>query len=359
MSFRLSSLGCCLSLLFFGGVSLFPTSARAQGESRPRRAIELSETNNTEVLSRLDQLTDKKEGFKELQDEWSKAFQSVTLESRTGDGSAPLQYTPPRPAPLSSKRMKDLLERKRNWMLTPEDLLPENSSDDGFSDSGSDPKRKDRNTSSLKQFSDALGRRDNGNSKLGNMKEDDESEFFKSPNTGGDPSLQDDPSLPTGIRNSAKNLRSWLGTETAQGALSPNQVRSSFEDFFGLGNADVSQEQAKAQRDYLDKYRTEVLGDSGLSPSVAVMNPILNPLGQAPFKAAYSGGLESVPSTLKPETLSPTPATGSSVLSPVGVADLNGKALNQWNPLYAPTVLEPPKATAPIFPSMEVPRRRF
>src|SRR6266478_2571631 len=121
MSFRLSSLGCCLTLALFGGVSLVSSGAYAQGESRPRRALELSETNNTEVLSRLNQLTDKKEGLKELQGEWNKSFES-SLENRANGGALQPQYAPPRPAPISSKRMKDLLERKRSWMLTPDDL---------------------------------------------------------------------------------------------------------------------------------------------------------------------------------------------------------------------------------------------
>src|SRR5215471_2494253 len=126
MSFRLSSLGCCLTLAVFG--SSLVTRTEAQTESRPRRAIELAETNNTEVLTRPNQLTDKKEAFKEPEGEWKKAFESLSLENRA-ESMAP-QYVPPRPAPVPNKRMKDLLERKRNWMMAPEDLLPENSGED-------------------------------------------------------------------------------------------------------------------------------------------------------------------------------------------------------------------------------------
>src|SRR3974390_2024547 len=136
MSFRLSSLECCLTLAFFAGVTFVSTSAYAQGESRPRRSIELSETNNTEVLSRLNQLTEKKAGLKELEQEWNKAFQSLSLDNRAGAADVAPQYAPaPRPTVVPNKRIKDLLERRKNWMLTPDDLLPENSNDDWLSDS--------------------------------------------------------------------------------------------------------------------------------------------------------------------------------------------------------------------------------
>lgn len=361
MSFRLSSLRDCLTLAFFAGACLFSTSAYAQGETRPRRAIELSETNNTEVLNRLNQLTDKKEGLKELQGEWSKAFESLSFENRANEGALPPQYTPPRPTPIPSKRMKEFLERKRTWMLTPDDLLPENSSDDWLNDAGNGSGRKDRNKSSLKQFSEALDRRKTDNSKPDSMKGDEEGDLLKTPSLMPDNSLQDDPSLPAGIRNSAKNLRSWLGNETEQSALNPVETRSTFEDFFGFGNNRPNQEQEKAQKAYLDRYQTEVLGISGLSPSLSTPNPLMNALAPAnsPLQAAYSGGLESAASGLKPDNLGQTAGTLNSVLTPLAVPDLNSKALNQWNPLYTTPRPDPPKTAPVTFPSMDFPRRRF
>jgi len=70
MSFRLSSTGCCLALIFFGGADVVLNTACAQGVSHPKRAIEFSETNNTEVLSKLNQLNNESETARGLQDEW-------------------------------------------------------------------------------------------------------------------------------------------------------------------------------------------------------------------------------------------------------------------------------------------------
>src|SRR5579862_8140020 len=104
MSFRLSSLGCCLSLALFGGVGFVSTTAYGQGESRPRRALELSETNNAEALSRLNQVTDKKDAVKEPELDWKKSLGSLSLDN---PGAPALQYVAPKSPPISNKRMKD------------------------------------------------------------------------------------------------------------------------------------------------------------------------------------------------------------------------------------------------------------
>jgi hypothetical protein len=359
MSFRLSSLGCCLTLAFFGGVTLFPNAARGQGDSRPRRAIELTETNNAEVLNRLNHLTEKKDGLKELPSEWNKAFGSLSLENRATDGGgvAP-QYTPPRPPPISNKRMKDLLERKRNWTLTPDDLLPENSGEEWLDTS--DTGRKHHNSNSLKQFSEGLDRRDKANSKQGDTKEDEDSDFLKSANPSANNLPQDDPNLPVEIKSTAKKLNSWLASDTTQAAFNPGETKSTFEDFFGFGKSAVPNlEQEKAQRDYIDRYRTEVLGGSAFLPSAAMPNPLVNPLGAAasPIPPAYSGGLESA-SGLKSIISSPTVTSLGTVSSPVAVPDLNARALNQWNSMYNPRP-ELPKAAPLAVPTLDIPRRRF
>src|ERR1700676_1728002 len=68
MSLGFSRFGRCV----LAGLALswlWVSHAAAQGTQRSTRFIELSETNNAEILTNLNQLTTKKEGFRQLEDQ--------------------------------------------------------------------------------------------------------------------------------------------------------------------------------------------------------------------------------------------------------------------------------------------------
>ena len=330
MSLRLSSPGFCLTLILLGAASLVFDSANAQGISRRGRAIEFSETNNTEVLSKLNQLQNKNEAGNEPAD-WNRAFQYQGIRDQASYAPGG-QYVSPSNPRVSNRKMKDLLERQKNWNVTSDDLFPGNSRDGWLQSPSFEVDEKDRNKSSLKQFSDFYERKDRTLSSDVD-KDDDE----RKPAAGGrDLSSMDDPSVPSAIRNSSRHLRKLLGDDSEKTGPASGEARSSFEDFFGLGHGPTAKE-LQAQKTSIQKYRNDVLGTASIfSPAGSPSNPMLNPLAPPDSShASYLGGMESLASKIKPELGALQAATFSSVLSPA-MPDLNAKAINQWNPFYDP-----------------------
>src|SRR6266404_1250780 len=129
MSLRLSSFAYCLTLFLFGAANPVLNVSYAQGDSHHKRSIEFSETNNTEVLSKLNQLNNESETARGLQEEWSRPWESRSIQERARR-AAGAPYAPPSTPRISTRRMKDLLDRQKNWMVTSDDLVPGNSKED-------------------------------------------------------------------------------------------------------------------------------------------------------------------------------------------------------------------------------------
>ena len=97
-------------------------SAQAGGKQRGR-SIEFSEPKSDEVTTNLHQLTSKKDGLKQLEEDLYKPLQIVHAQEfarRRRRSASP----PPAGPVIQSKRAKELLERRKNWVfMSPEDLL--------------------------------------------------------------------------------------------------------------------------------------------------------------------------------------------------------------------------------------------
>src|SRR5678809_345641 len=94
--------------------------AQAQGVARPRRSLEITETNSAEILTNLNRLTTKKEGINEL-DERLRALKKASPDGGFDGWSLP--YVPPAGATLPNKAaLKELLQRQMNWGFSAEEL---------------------------------------------------------------------------------------------------------------------------------------------------------------------------------------------------------------------------------------------
>jgi hypothetical protein len=350
-------------LIFFGAASLIVNCAHAQGVTRRTRAIEFSETNNTDVLTKLHQLENSKEGATGPEEEWGNVFQYRGLSDQGGQVPGGT-YVPQSTPHLPTRKMKDLLERQKNWRVTSEDVLTA-TGESWLKSSTSDPddKDKDKNKSSLKQFSDAFERRGDPTAKSDLDSSDDDRDTSKKAGLAGpDLSTLDDPSLPSSLRDTTRQLSKILSDDSGKGDHGNRDGHSTFDDFFGLGHG-PSPKELEAQKASIAKYRNDVLGSSSMfSPSGSPSNPLLNPLAPADpaAHATYLGGLGSLNSTLKPEgTALPANTTFSSLASP-GMPDINTKTVNSWNPFYTPPQELPKVTPLSMSPSpFDFPRRKF
>lgn len=346
-------------LVWFASSCLVMPLAHAQGKAQVRRSIELSETNSAQILTNLNLLTNRKETARPL-DEQLRSLKGLS-SGDTFEDRFSLPYAPP--PMLTNKKLKELLERKRNWALTPKeiDLATGNSESDALSGFEQD---KNSSKKSLQQFYDALNRPNPAN-QPGERPGNDRSTARQGQDSFQN-NLDDDSSLPPGLRDKTRQLQKFV-TEDPGSVFNPAaQVHATFDNFdnfFGLSDA--------TKPDQNQNFSSKTPGDSfldrfkkGLDASSALgLNPALSallPSSTAP-RTSIAADLQNLPSTLHREMAQPTPGLVSTVPDPTSLSDANATVLNQWNPLYVPPKLELPKVTStPLTPlNFEYPRRRF
>ena len=367
---------CELALLgWVASTCLSLNVACAQSKPQARRSIELSETNSAEILTNLNQLNSTKEGLTPLEEQL-RTLKALMPAQTMEDFSMP--YVPPRAG--SSKRLKELLDRQKNWALTPEALSLSATLQDSETMFATGEDKKGAKKSALQQFYDALTPPELSSSETagqrGNRSNDKNSPFRKmrdardSRRDLGDnrrdesdsSNVEDDSNLPPEIRNETKQIKKSMN-EDSGGIFSPLRSRSGFDNFFGLSDKDKDATSdpltppKPSGGSFLEQYK------KGLDPSVAVgLNPALGALLPTdPIRgAAISPDLVKLPRAVRHEASDSTPGNINSVLTGTAVSDPNAAVLNQWNPLYTPSKLELPKVvSAPTVPAFDLPRRRF
>jgi hypothetical protein len=354
MNLKVSSIGCCCALLFLGAGNLVEGTAKAQGDTRHTRAIELSETNNPEVLKRLNQLGDKKDEYKELGEEWSKPFESLSVEGQAGGSLAPY-YAAPSARAVPNKRVKELLERQKNWTLTPTELISANAAQDWTGASGLQTDSQEKKSSSIKQFYDAIpdsSRAGSNNSTDEERSSDRRQSMFREELT-----TPEDPTLPAGVRDEARQLRKLLNEQASTDASGyvRTESRSTLSDFFGFGDHTQTRAEIEAQQTHTKDLQALYGIASGPSPDGLRMNA-LTPAGSS-VTPINPGSLPSA-APAQPNAPLSTPGIPTSVWSPSATPDLNAP-LHQWNPMYTPQELPKPTPVQPITAPVEFPRRKF
>jgi hypothetical protein len=332
----------------------------AQGNQRPRRAIELSETNSAEILTNLDLLTTPKEGIKQLEDQL-KSLRGISpvnsMEERFG---AP--YVSPTMSVLPNKTMKELLDRQKNWNLTPEELGTATISydSDSFSTFGDD-KKDSKKLSSLQQFYDTLNRRsatrDNTDKLIDTLKVNSS----KSSDARDDTvPVDDDSKLPPGLRDKAQKLKEMVDEDTTS-IFNPTRARSSFENFFGLSESNPNHDSVGGSKNPVESFMDQFKKTLDMQSSGVAMDPSLKSLVSdgGVRLPTYPGLDSSLPTGTKHDLTESTPGNLNSILNRTAMPDVNSTLLNQWNPMYSPPPLDLPKRAPSMPMTMDIPRRHF
>src|SRR5258708_36223814 len=120
MSLGFSKFGWWVVPIWLAASDLLVSHVQAQGRPQHRRSIELSETNSAEILTNLTQLSTKKDGFKELNEQLRSAAGISSLNPMDGNISVP--YIPQNAPMLPRKTIKEVLDRQKSWTLNLEDV---------------------------------------------------------------------------------------------------------------------------------------------------------------------------------------------------------------------------------------------
>jgi hypothetical protein len=344
--FLLSGMACC---------GLLEGHALAQGTHQPKRVLGLSETNSAEILTNLNSLTTRQEGVNQLEDQFGTLTERRSLEDRLT-----MPYVPRASAPVSSKALKGLLDRQKNWGLSSEELGGTKTATEADTFSAFDDHKQGK--SSLQEFYETLN---SGNRRQGASRSPDPKNSFeagKSSDSKLDGGFDETANLPPGLRDKADKLKDTV-KDDATSMLNPAKRQTSFENFFGLDRSNPVAQGVEGRKSsmetFVDQFKQVLNGPSG---GPAALDPALNSL--LPETAARRASvIPSIGTFHSAQSLATTEATTPGTVSLVPnatiVPDLNAATLNRWNPLFSPSKLEVPKITPPAPPNVDFPRRHF
>jgi hypothetical protein len=318
---------------------------------------DVSQAGVSSILTNLNRTPPRKDGLKQLEDEFSKAWQSFSPKGSLDGIMAPqYDYTPPPPrVVIPNRHTKDELERRKNWMFgNPDD--PSSTSQDPFKPS--DSVRWGKEKSAFDELFEKLGgQRAAGRTKP--SKDGSLSPTDRLPGTSDDSDLDDNAKLPSGIRESARTLRQkLLGTDPSEKLFSPGPSRNGLSELFAPSEENtLSKKDIQAHKDYIERFR-QVLDYTPPVPDGS-KNSLGSSLAGTATPLQPYGGFNSFRTPTPRDAVVASPGNINSIWNQATSPDLNANILNQWNPLYAPPTPDPPKPYQFSSPTMEVPRRRF
>jgi len=356
MSIRLSCFRICLGVVALAVCALMVCDAQAADRTRGR-PIEFSSPRSDEVTTNLNQLTNRKDGLKQLEEDLYRPLQSFSPKSSLDGVVAPIPRRPAAPL-IQSKRVKDLLERRKNWeFMRPEDLIAEPTAEDVLKapDFGTDGREKP-DPRSMEQYYRRLATKRPAANRLDQSKEDDLFGADRKPRSGDEMGAPDDSNLPYGLKESVETFKNRFESDKADSPFARGETRSSFSDPFGLGDNTQSKEQILEHKKVMDEFRAR--WDPGWQPPASA-NSFNSSVGFATAAQPLSSpaaGLSHSSSAAPHHGLDAQNDVLNPMLGPAGLPDVNARALGQLRSASASPTVEAPKHAAPTFTA---PRRAF
>jgi len=319
-------------------VSGMPAVGAPPPVAKPRgSAIEFSEPLNAEVATNLNQLTTKKDGLRQLEEDLFKPLQTFSPKSSLDGMIAPPVQAPVR-AVVPNKHLRELLDKKKNFgLMAPEDFITGTTAEEIFGVPKYDENGMEKKGSSvLERYYERLGKK-RGIPGLGDSSDSD-SDGKRDGRSDGAMSAEESEFL-KGINSSENDLKKMFGTED-KSSLAP-MLKPVLTDFFGLGSTVPSREATEIHRQRMNDYGN-LIGLDSLSPPE---NPLdsASPIRGNSWGDLYTPSRSSIalppgarPATIYPSAgLPPTIATEPVVQVPLAPLREAPRAL--------PTVLDFPK----------------
>ena len=310
-------------------------------------------------MTNLQQLATQKDVLNQLEEDLYKPFQAFTPKSSLEGVVAPRRRLPP-PSAIQSKRAKELLERRRDWIfMTPEDMLSAPTVEQILKvpDFQTDPYEKQRAPALERYYQGMMPKRSAKPNPL-EPKEDEWFRFAQEPRRPEVAPEREELNLPGTLQASAEALLRASGSGRSDSPFGGGAASSSFSDPFRLGSQKLSEERLLEHKKLMEEYRTLV------APSWRPSEPI-KPVAPA-FSLADAIPTAPNPTTPLPTVAIPTlrriptdlPDPANPVLGPPPIRDLNAQAVGQSASAAATANLQP-RRVAPRPPDFTAPKRAF
>ena len=333
---------------------LWSCSGRAADPQRGR-PIEFSDPKSTEIATNLNQLSSRRGGLRELEEDLYKPLLSFSPESSLDGVVAPPVRSAPGPR-IQSKKVRQLLEAQRNWFLSnPEDLTTGPTVEEIFNlpEYGPDGKEKKKQPS-VENYYERLDQE--RRSDRGTLKKDELLEARRRSDSLDDLKAQDDATLPGGLTDQERTLRRLFDSQPGRTVAAPDSGRGSFSDVFGLGNNNPSREEVEAHKITLKQFEQLFSSSPGPIPGTDLQSSLSGLSGARTAPAA--SGLDTLPASTRSTGFEATLGTINTPLGVSGLQDFGAKGFNQWTPAAAPPRVDMPNVPRP--PSvLDFPQRKF
>jgi hypothetical protein len=351
MRFRLASF---LALLSFAASLLSGAGARAVESQDATNAAPSNPAKPAPPAAR--QPPASQNGLKQLEQDLFKPFQGFSPKTSLDGVIAPAPRAPV-PVPAQSKRMKELMERRKDWaFMSPEDLVGGPSVEEIFNV----PQDKDKpKLSPMERYYEQLYHRDDPtSSKKKDKGEDSVSDARSTPPGFPGPAADANSKDSRHTRDSERTQKKSLESDS-RGAAAPREGSSMFADIFGLGKNLPSREEIEAQKHRMDQFKNAIGIPTTTGPAsdpLNVMGSLTDPARQPVLPART---MEDSPSgLLRQNGFDSQLGTITAIPTPAGIPDLNTRVFGPSSLAPALPKIDPPRAF-PTAPSFTAPKRVF
>jgi hypothetical protein len=234
--------------------------------------------------------------------------------------------------------------------MRPEDLIAAPTVEDILKapDFGTRDRDKD-DLGAMGQYYRRLANKNPASKRPGQSADDDLFGPPKKSNPTDETAAQNDSDLPPDLKESAQALKKMFDIDKTGDASDRVVTRSSFADPFGVSVRTPSKEQVLEHKKFMDDYHTLV--DPTWHP-VAAPNPFNLPGGLSATPQSGknpASGFANSPSLAPHHGLDAQMDVVNPLLGPVGLPDLNARAVGQSRSALALPTFEAPKVVAPTF----------
>jgi hypothetical protein len=330
------------------------------------RALGISEPTTSQVTSNLHQLSAKKDGLKQLEDDLFKPLKKTFSPQDSLDGVLVRPTRPSGGTVIPSKKVKELLEKQRDWVfMSPEELTAGPTVEEIFNipDFGPDGLQKKKLSPMERYYFNQLDPSSVTN--YTKLRERDRKGRYSSTTTKDEEDetdSNDDSKPPARSGDREGNVKRFFEPDPEKTDPNAPPDHGTLSDIFGLGLTKPSPELTKAQNSRMDEFK-QMLGLPSTPASVEAFRALSGLAEPAPKLAnPFGSGGGSLSPPLPTALGSPfgaiNPAPGAGTLP-----DMNWKGLDQPNfsqPSLAPAMpkVDLPSLTPPA-PNFNLPKRAF
>jgi len=355
MRSNLSRLRIVPAVAMMAWSTLLTGSLQAQDKPQGRR-IELSEPASNELMTNLSQLAASQDGRKQLEKDLLKPRPLFAPNKSLEGLIAPLPRPMPNGPAVNSKRVQELLDRRKNWIfMTPEDLAAAPSTEEMLQtpEYGADGQKK-KKISPLERYYQNLDRERHPSTAKNRFQDDDLLGASKRKDSADEPASQEDSNPPLAGTESERALKRLFNPDSVNGAVAPG--RNAFSDVFGLGGGESSLEKELAHKKYMNEYQ-KMIGGSPLITGTALPNSLGD--FSPPLPSASPGNaLYGLPNSSGRSTVDSQLGTIKPMVSPSAMPDLSARGLASSSLSPSLPKIDPPRV-APPKPNFTAPQRKF